>query len=258
GDKLKVQIAKLEAHNQALTEKNGALQKRKGRKNDETGNVTAQLEALENAKRELVIEKASLQDQLTSLETFISQIRQSETLLKREVQVQKALNTKLDHQVDSLEQAIEKFHSYNWPDSVNYYRNQLLYARASSENQRGMAIAQDLEHERQKDSLRREILSIEKRFAKRESNSKIDQRRIAALERQEQQLEADRVALAKQEQLIRSQSRMIEDRLKALSDLEDRYLEVLEREKELQMLEQYLKQQPGYKEARKEVRKQNE
>jgi len=217
-----------------------------------------QLESLENDKRNLAIEKQSLQEQLLSLENFIGQIRQSETRLKREVQVQKALNTELDNQVDSLEQAIEKFHSYNWPDSVNYYRNQLLYARASTENQRGMAIANDLNHQRQKDSLMQEILQIEETFAKRESNAKIDQQRIRAIEIQEQELERDRQALAKQEQLIRQQSRMIEDRLKALSDLEDRYLDVLEREKELQMVEQYLKQQPGYKEAKKEWRRSGE
>ncbi len=260
-DKLKLQVAKLEAHNQALEEKNKALIAKKRRKNNEdlsTASLAVQLESLETEKRNLAIEKASLQEQLLTLETFIGQIRQSETQLKREVQVQKALNTQLDHQVDSLEQAIEKFHSYNWPDSVDYYRNQLLYARASTENQRGMAIANDLNHQRQKDSLMQEILRIEETFAKRESNNQVNQQRIRAIETQERELERDRQALAKQEQLIRQQSRMIEDRLKALSDLEERYLDVLEREKELQMIEQNLKQQPGYREAKREYRRSGE
>ncbi|MEM6342828.1 MAG: hypothetical protein AAF927_03075 [Bacteroidota bacterium] len=260
-DKLKLQLAKIEAHNLALEEKNKALQAKKRRKNDvdiSTASLAVQLESLQSEKRDLAIEKASLQEQLLALETFIGQIRQSESRLKREVQVQKALNTQLDHQVDSLEQAIEKFHSYNWPDSVDYYRNQLLYARASTENQRGMAIASDLNHERQKDSLMQEIMRIEESFAQRESNNKVNQQRIRAIETQERELERDRQALAKQEQLIRQQSRMIEDRLKALSDLEERYLDVLEREKELQMIEQNLKQQPGYKEAKREFRRSGE
>ncbi|MFK7921449.1 MAG: hypothetical protein AB8H47_05805 [Bacteroidia bacterium] len=260
-DQLRLKMAKLEAHNLVLEGKNKDLAARKRRKegqSSETGNVVVQLETLETEKRNLAIEKSSLQEQLLSLESFIGQIRQSETQLKREVQVQKALNSRLDNQVDSLEQAIDKFHSYNWPDSVDYYRNQLLYARASTENQRGMAIASDLNNQRQKDSLRQEIMRIEEVFAQRENNSKIDQQRIKAIERQEQELEADRKVLAKREQLIRQQSRMIEDRLKALSDLEDRYLDVLEREKELQMLEQYLKQQDGYKEAKKDWRRSQE
>lgn len=257
-DQLRLKVAKLEAHNVALDTKNKDLQTRKRRKGgqaSETGNLAVQVETLETEKRNLAIEKTSLQEQLFSLENFIGQIRQSETLLKREVKVQKTLNSRLDIQVDSLEQAIEKFHSYNWPDSVDYYRNQLLYARASTENQRGMAIASDLNNQRQRDSLRQEILRIEDMFAQRDNNNKIDQQRIRAIERQEQQLEEDRKTLAKQEQLIRQQSRMIEGRLKALSDLENRYLDVLEREKELQMLEQYLKQQEGYKEAKKDWRK---
>ncbi|MFK7923716.1 MAG: hypothetical protein AB8H47_17285, partial [Bacteroidia bacterium] len=257
-DQLKIEIAKLQNNNLALEEKNKDLLRKRIRKEehaDQTISLITQINHLEQDKRELDIEKSSLQDQLNSLETYISQIRQSEIFLKRQLQTQNTFNTQLGNQVDSLEQAIEKFHTYNWSDSVDYYRTQLIYAQTSKENQRGRSIVQDQDQQRQIDSLQRVIQQLSMNQQQEQKKSRIDRERITALEIQEQDLKRRQLDLEKQEQLIRQQSNMIEDRLRALSDIEDRYMQLLEREKELHLLEQFLKQQAGYREAKQAVRK---
>lgn len=254
-DALKVEMSKLQSHNEALLAKNENL---KARRNNKTNVVAStlqdELERLEKDKSELLIEKESLKNQLASLESFIAQIRQSETRLKRDLQQQKAANAQLFSRVDSLEGTIQTFQAYNWPDSVDYYRQQLFIAQGGLENQRGMNIAVNQNHSRQVDSLQRAMLKLRQEILAIEQGNTFDVQRLHRVEQREQQLDSRQQNLEKQEGLIRQQSKMIEGRLESLSDLEKRYLDLLEREKRLQLIEQQLKQQPGYKEAVKSVK----
>ena len=100
-----------------------------------------------------------------------------------------------------------------------------------------------------------EIDRLEKELAEAQTTEEFDQRRVRKLEEREQLLEIWEKDLTKQEQLLAQQSKMIEERLQALSDLEKRYMDLLEREKELELLEQKLKQEPGYKEAKRALKR---
>jgi chromosome segregation ATPase len=254
-DELELEMSKLKAHNQALIEKNKELKSRRNKsQNVVATTLQEQLEQLEREKTDLSIERKSLAEQLKALEDFIAQTRQAETRLKREVQQQKSVNARLFNQVDSLENELEQFHSFNWPDSIDYYREKLLIAQASTENQRGMNIAQGIDHNQEIDSLQQALLVTRQEIANLEQGQNFDLKRLRKLEKREADLNQRNAELKRQEELIEQQSRMIEGRLKSLSEMEKRYLDLLEREKQLQLLEQQLKQQPGYREAKRALK----
>ena len=126
-------------------------------------------------------------------------------------------------------------------------RNELNDNLANTQEKLNDKDTEILRRQQQIDSLKYEISGLKRMVAVLNNTDKVTQQRIERIEQDESAIVSDRQRLEKQAQLLSAQEKSLSERKDELDQRENKYQDLLEKERQLKMWEQRLKQRAGSK-----------
>ncbi|MDX2247450.1 MAG: hypothetical protein SF052_11770 [Bacteroidia bacterium] len=244
---LEQQIILAKADAEKLLAQNDRLKRRKkdvpvGR---EIITLTRELEDAESRIAELLVKNQSLKYQLSSSFAYLDQTVAQQQQLETEIQSQIADITRLSHLRDSISHSVQKVTQTNWTDSMQVYRQRLNQAEAKLVEYQLSAQREKAVAEMAKDSLRNEILRMNDEKKKLSAMEQVNIARINSIEARETELKKLEIRITERNQLAEQREAFIREKLADLAIQEKKYQDLLEREKNLDLREQRIKQRSG-------------
>lgn len=244
---LEQQIILAKAEAEKLLTQNDRLKRRKrdipvGR---EIITLTRELEDAESRISELLVKNQSLKYQLSSSFSYLDQTVAQQQQLETEIRSQLSNIARLSSLRDSLDHSVKEVSRVHWTDSMLVYRQRLNQAEAKLVEYQLTAQKEKAIEKMARDSLQNEILRINQEKKKLAAMEQVNIARINSIEARETELKQLEIRLEERSRLTEQRESYIKERMANLAVQEKKYQDLLEREKNLDLREQRIKQASG-------------
>lgn len=244
---LEQQIILAKAEAEKLLAQNDRLKRRKRDMSvgKEVITLTRELEDAESRIAELLVKNQSLKYQLSSSFSYLDQTVAQQQQLETEIRSQLSDIARLSSVRDSLDRSIKEVSKVSWTDSMLVYRQRLNQAESKLVEYQLAAQKEKATEKMARDSLQNEILRINQEKKKLAAMEQVNISRINSIEAREAELKKLEIRLEERARLTEQRESYIKQRMADLAVQEKKYQDLLEREKNLDLREQRIKQASG-------------
>ncbi|MEZ4827249.1 MAG: hypothetical protein R3C61_13375 [Bacteroidia bacterium] len=207
--------------------------------------LTRELEEAESIIAELQLKNQSLKYQLTSSFSYLDKTVAQQQQLESEIRNQLSDIARLSSLRDSLNRSVKESYYTDWADSMKVYRQRLNIAEGKLVEYQLAAQKEKATARMVQDSLQSEILKAGQEKKSLSAMEQVNISRINSIEARESELKKLEIKLEERTRLAEQREVFIQEKMAEIARQEKKYQDLLEREKNLNLREQRIKQASG-------------